>query len=90
MAEDLRRKDKTSAAATSPVHHAVLVQVIHRQQDLTGVASHLTFLQPPPVADPVHQVAAGAQLHGHVVAVLRLQSLTQETHTVLMWLLFQR
>lgn len=62
--------------AVSPVHDAVFVQVLHRRQDLTGVASHLPLLQPLPLTDPVHQVSSGTQLHGHVVAVLCLQSLT--------------
>lgn len=65
-----------AAGVVSPVHDAVLVQVIHRRQDLTGVAPHLPLLQPLPLTDPVHQVASGTELHGHVVAVLRLQSLT--------------
>lgn len=62
------------------MYDAVFVQVFHSRQDLSGVAAHLPLLQPLPLTDPVHQVSSSTQLHGHVVAVLRLQSLTH-THT---------
>lgn len=61
------------------MHNAVFVQVIHCRQDLAEVAPHLPLLQTLLLTDPVHQVSSGAQLHGHVVAVLRLQSL-EHTH----------
>lgn len=64
-------------SVASPVHDAVFVQVIHRREDLAGVAPHLPLLQPLPLTDPIHQVSSGAELHGHVVAVLCLQSLTR-------------
>lgn len=65
-----------TGAQHSPVYDAMFVQVVHRREDLTGVAAHLLLLQPLPLTDPVHQVSSSTQLHGHVVAVLRLQSLT--------------
>jgi len=63
--------------AVSPVYDAIFVQVLHCRQDLSGVAPHLPLLQPLPLTDPVHQVSSSTELHGHVVAVLCLQSLTQ-------------
>lgn len=65
------------AAGDKPVHNAVFVQVIHCRQDLPDVAPHFPLLQALLLADPVHQVSSSAELHGHVVAVLRLQSLKQ-------------
>lgn len=65
-----------AGALHSPVYDAMFVQVVHRGEDLTGVAAHLPLLQPFPLTDPVHQVSSGTELHGHVVAVLRFQSLT--------------
>lgn len=64
--------------ADSPVYDAMFVQVLHCGQDLSGVTPHLPLLQPLPLTDPVHQVSSSTELHGHVVAVLRLQSLTHK------------
>lgn len=63
-----------------PVYDAMFMQVLHCRQNLPGVAPHLLLLQPPLVTDSVHQVSSCTQLHGHVVAVLGLQSL-QENKT---------
>lgn len=60
-----------------PVNHARPVQVLDSQHQLPDVLLGLPLVQALLVVDAVHQVAAGAQLHHQVVAVLRLQDVEQ-------------
>lgn len=59
------------------MHDTRPVQVLHRQHQLPDVFLRLPLVEAFLVVDAVHEVAAGAQLHHQVVAVLRLQDVQQ-------------
>lgn len=59
------------------MHDARPVQVLDSQHQLPDVFLRLPLVEAFLVVDAVHEVAAGAQLHHQVVAVLRLQDVQQ-------------
>lgn len=60
-----------------PVHNTCPVQMLNSQHQLPDVFLSLPLIEAFLVIDAVHEVAAGAQLHHQVVAVLRLQDVQQ-------------
>lgn len=60
-----------------PVHNTRPVQVLNSQHQLPDVFLSLPLIEAFLVIDAVHEVAAGAQLHHQVVAVLCLQDVQQ-------------
>lgn len=60
-----------------PMHHAGPMKVLDCHDELLHVFLRLALFQTLLLIDVVHEVAAGAQLHHQVVAVLRLQDVQQ-------------